>query len=39
VVEALAVSATWLGPAYRDVLALGVLVAVLAARPEGLRAR
>jgi branched-chain amino acid transport system permease protein len=39
VVESLAVSSTALGPAYRDVLALGVLVAVLAARPEGLRAR
>jgi branched-subunit amino acid ABC-type transport system permease component len=39
VVEALAVSSTWLGPAYRDVLALTVLVAVLAARPEGLRSR
>lgn len=39
VVEALAVSSTWLGPSYRDVLALGVLVVVLAARPEGLRSR
>ncbi|HWL37803.1 MAG TPA: branched-chain amino acid ABC transporter permease [Frankiaceae bacterium] len=39
VVEALAVSSTWLGPSYRDVLALAVLVVVLAARPEGLRSR
>ncbi len=39
VVESLAVSSTWLGPAYRDVLALTVLVVVLAARPEGLRSR
>ena len=39
VVESLAVSSTWLGPAYRDVLALTVLVVVLAARPEGLRGR
>ena len=39
VVEALAVSSAWLGPAYRDVLALTVLVVVLAARPEGLRSR
>lgn len=39
VVEALAVSSSWLGPSYRDVLALGVLVVVLAARPEGLRSR
>jgi branched-chain amino acid transport system permease protein len=39
VAEALAVSSTWLGPSYRDVLALGVLVVVLAARPEGLRSR
>jgi branched-subunit amino acid ABC-type transport system permease component len=37
VVESLAVSSTALGPAYRDVLALTVLVAVLAFRPEGLR--
>ncbi|MDQ1713753.1 MAG: branched-chain amino acid transport system permease protein [Frankiaceae bacterium] len=39
VVESLAVSSTLLGPAYRDVLALAVLVVVLAARPEGLRSR
>jgi branched-subunit amino acid ABC-type transport system permease component len=39
VAESLAVSWTALGPAYRDVLALGVLVVVLAARPEGLRSR
>ena len=39
VVEALAVSWSWLGPEYRDVLALGVLVVVLAFRPEGLRSR
>lgn len=39
VVEALAVSWTALGPAYRDVLALSVLVVVLALRPEGLRHR
>jgi branched-chain amino acid transport system permease protein len=39
VVESLAVSSTALGPAYRDVLALTVLVVVLAARPEGLRSR
>ncbi|HVF21035.1 MAG TPA: branched-chain amino acid ABC transporter permease [Mycobacteriales bacterium] len=37
VVESLAVNSTALGPAYADVLALGVLVVVLAARPEGLR--
>jgi branched-chain amino acid transport system permease protein len=39
VVESLAVSSTAFGPAYRDVLALTVLVAVLAFRPEGLRSR
>lgn len=39
VVESLAVSSSWLGPEYRDVLALGVLVLVLALRPEGLRSR
>lgn len=39
VVESLAVASSWLGPEYRDVLALGVLVAVLAFRPEGLRSR
>lgn len=39
VVEALAVASTAFGPAYRDVLALTVLVAVLAFRPEGLRSR
>jgi branched-chain amino acid transport system permease protein len=39
VVESLAVASTALGPAYRDVLALTVLVAVLAFRPEGLRSR
>jgi branched-subunit amino acid ABC-type transport system permease component len=39
VVESLAVSSTALGPAYRDVLALAVLVVVLALRPEGLRSR
>jgi branched-subunit amino acid ABC-type transport system permease component len=39
VAESLAVSSTALGPAYRDVLALTVLVVVLAARPEGLRSR
>jgi branched-subunit amino acid ABC-type transport system permease component len=37
VAESLAVSWTALGPAYRDVLALTVLVVVLAWRPEGLR--
>jgi branched-subunit amino acid ABC-type transport system permease component len=36
-VEAVAVASTALGPAYRDVLALTVLVVVLAFRPEGLR--
>jgi branched-subunit amino acid ABC-type transport system permease component len=39
VVESLAVASTAFGPAYRDVLALTVLVAVLAFRPEGLRSR
>lgn len=39
VVESLAVSSSWLGAEYRDVLALTVLVVVLAARPEGLRSR
>ncbi len=39
VAESLAVTSDLLGPAYRDVLALGVLVAVLAVRPEGLRSR
>lgn len=37
VAESLAVASTALGPAYRDVLALSVLVVVLAVRPEGLR--
>ncbi|HEX8001132.1 MAG TPA: branched-chain amino acid ABC transporter permease [Mycobacteriales bacterium] len=37
VVEAFVVASS-LGPAYRDVLALGLLVVVLAVRPEGLRA-
>jgi branched-subunit amino acid ABC-type transport system permease component len=36
VVESLATSSTALGPAYRDVLPLAVLVVVLAARPQGL---
>ena len=36
-VESLVVSSPAFGPAYRDVLALAVLVVVLAARPEGLR--
>jgi branched-subunit amino acid ABC-type transport system permease component len=36
-VESVAVASTALGPAYRDVLALTVLVVVLAFRPEGLR--
>jgi branched-subunit amino acid ABC-type transport system permease component len=39
VVEALVVAWPTAGPAYRDVLALTVLVVVLALRPEGLRAR
>ncbi|HEV2890699.1 MAG TPA: branched-chain amino acid ABC transporter permease [Frankiaceae bacterium] len=38
VVEALVVAWPTAGPAYRDVLALTVLVVVLALRPEGLRA-
>ncbi|HEU0129516.1 MAG TPA: branched-chain amino acid ABC transporter permease [Mycobacteriales bacterium] len=38
-VESLAVAWPPLGPAYRDVLALGVLVVVLAVRPEGVRGR
>lgn len=39
VVEALVVAWPAAGPAYRDVLALTLLVVVLAARPEGLRSR
>lgn len=39
VVESLAVASDSLGVAYRDVLALAVLVAVLALRPEGLGSR
>jgi branched-subunit amino acid ABC-type transport system permease component len=39
VAEALVVAWPAAGPAYRDVLALTVLVVVLAIRPEGLRSR